>query len=174
MPSVQKILIIGASCTGKSTLGIALAKQHNATYVPEHLRTYLEQKPKGYVCTYDDLTPIAQGQMDSEELAIKTANRYCFIDTSLLLLNIYSQHYFNQSPKIITDNLLKQHYDLILLTDEIGIDWVDDGIRDSPNERGNTHKEVMAALNKHNLPFYVVSGDLNSRMDYVNELLKTL
>lgn len=172
--TAKAVLIIGASCTGKSTLGTALAKQHRTTYVPEYLRTYLEQKPKGYVCTYDDLTPIAQGQMDSEQTAIATANRYCFIDTSLLLLNIYSQHYFNKSPKIITDNLLKQHYDLILLTDEVGIDWVDDGIRDSPNERGNTHKEVMAELNKYNLPFYCVSGDLESRLVYVNRLLKTL
>lgn len=172
--TAKAVLIIGASCTGKSTLGTALAKQHNATYVPEYLRTYLENKPRGYLCTYDDLTPIAQGQMDSEEIAIKTANRYCFIDTSLLLLNIYSQHYFNQSPPIITDNLLKHSHDLILVTDETGIDWVDDGIRDSPHERSNTQQEVIKELNKYNLPFYLISGDLKSRLRYVNQLLKTL
>ena len=85
---IKKILLIGAECTGKSTLVHALADKYNTTYTSEYLRTYLEQKPKNHICTFDDLTPIAQGQMNSEKHAIATANHYCFIAVSYTHLTL--------------------------------------------------------------------------------------
>lgn len=171
--TVKKILLIGAECTGKSTLAHALADKHNTTYTPEYLRTYLEQKPTGYVCTFDDLTPIAQGQMDSEQRAVVTANRYCFIDTSLLLLHIYSQHYFNKTPDIILKHLNNQ-YDLILVTDEIGITWIDDGMRDLPNGREQMRQTIIKELENRQLHYHTISGNLENRIKQVRELLKGL
>ncbi|STZ63999.1 Trifunctional NAD biosynthesis/regulator protein NadR [Moraxella lacunata] len=171
--TVKKILLIGAECTGKSTLAHALADKYNTTYTPEYLRTYLEQKPTGHVCTFDDLTPIAQGQMDSEKHAVATAHRYCFIDTSLLLLYIYSQHYFNKTPKIILDNLNNQ-YDLILVTDDIGITWIDDGMRDLPNGRQQMRQTIIKELENRQLTYHAISGNLENRIKQVGELLKNL
>jgi len=170
---IKKILLIGAECTGKSTLVHALADKYNTTYTSEYLRTYLEQKPKNHICTFDDLTPIAQGQMDSEKHAIATANHYCFIDTSLLLLHIYSQHYFNKTPDIILDNL-NGRYDLILVTDDIGIRWIDDGMRDLPNGRKQMRQTIIKELENRQLNYHAISGNLDDRIKQVGELLKTL
>lgn len=168
--SPTTVLILGAECTGKSTLAQALAKHYQTNFVPEYMRTYLEHKPIEYRCTWDDLTPIANGQLQSELTAIQNANRYCFIDTSFLLLDIYSRHYFGDSPKAIKDNLTR-HYDLILLTDDIGIDWVADGMRDLPNGRGEMRQKIIAQLDKYQLPYHCISGDLKTRIQQVNCLL---
>ena len=155
---IKKILLIGAECTGKSTLVHALADKYNTTYTSEYLRTYLEQKPKNHICTFDDLTPIAQGQMDSEKHAIATANHYCFIDTSLLLLHIYSQHCCNNTPDIILDNFR----------------WIDDGMRDLPNGRKQMRQIIIKELENRQLNYHAISGNLDDRIKQVGELLKTL
>lgn len=168
--SPTTVLILGAECTGKSTLAQALAKHYQTNFVPEYMRTYLEHNPMGYRCTWDDLTPIANGQLQSELTAIQNANRYCFIDTSFLLLDIYSWHYFGDSPKAIKDQLTRQ-YDLILLTDEIGIDWVADGMRDLPHGRHDMRQKIIAQLDKYQLPYHCISGDLKTRIQQVHCLL---
>lgn len=173
-PTVKKILIIGAECTGKSTLAQALADLYSTSYTPEYMRTYLEQKPSGYVCTFHDLTPIAKGQLHHEQHAINHAHHYCFIDTSLLLLHIYAQHYFHESPAFILENLSKQTYDLILVTDELGIDWVADGMRDLPNGRHKMRLTIINELESRQLEYHTISGDLPSRIAQVVRLLAHL
>lgn len=172
--SIKKILIIGAECTGKSTLAQALAELYSTTYAAEYMRTYLTQKPYGYVCTFDDLTAIAKGQLYHEQDAIRRAHRYCFIDTSLLLLHVYAQHYFYESPAFILENLSKQTYDLILVTDELGIDWAADGMRDLPNGRHKMRLTIINELKSRQLEYHTISGDLPSRIAQVVRLLAHL
>lgn len=169
--STISVLILGAECTGKSTLAQALADYYQTSFVPEYMRTYLSKRPIEHRCTWDDLTPIAIGQLQSEIQAIKNANRYCFIDTSFLLLDIYSRYYFGDSPTCIKEQL-NRHYDIILLTDELGIEWVADGLRDLPNGRGQMRQKIIEQLNRHQLSYYVISGDLKTRMLQVHQILQ--
>lgn len=171
MPPIQKILLIGAECTGKSTLANALAQKFNTHFVPEYMRIFLDNKPKGYVCQYDDLTPIAQGQKQLENELLKTANRFLFCDTSLLLLKVYSEYYFNQCPDFILNTIPTLNYDKILLTDNIGIKWVADGQRDLPNGHDFIYHKIIETLNFYGLDYYKISGNLDNRINCVCQLL---
>lgn len=169
--TLQKILIIGAECTGKSTLSQALAKKFNTQYVPEYMRTYLDNKPADYVCQYDDLTPIAQGQMMEENRLLSSANRYLFCDTSLILLKVYSEFYFNQCPIFILENIPKLSYDKILLTDNIGIQWVADGQRDLPNGHDMIYDKIVENLKFYGLEYIKMSGNLDDRIQKFYDMI---
>lgn len=171
--TVQKILLIGAECTGKSTLAHALAKHFNTHFVPEYMRIFLDNKPKGYLCQYDDLTTIAQEQIQLENELSKTANRFLFCDTSLLLLKVYSDHYFNQCPDFILNTIPTLKYDKILLTNNIGIKWVADGQRDLPNGHDMIYQRIIETFNLYGLDYHKISGDLNSRIQTVCHILKS-
>ena len=96
--SVFNVAILGAESTGKTTLCRDLAAHFGSPWVPEYMRTYLQVKwdNEQLTCTWDDLLPIAQGQIDLENKLAKQAaqlpddNRYLFCDTSLFELMVYA------------------------------------------------------------------------------------
>lgn len=49
----QKIAIIGAECTGKTTL----AKRFNTFWVGEYMRFYFDQQRVGFRSCLDDISP---------------------------------------------------------------------------------------------------------------------
>lgn len=169
---IKKVLILGAECTGKSTLSRDLAAYFNTCFVPEYLRCYLEQKPLGYVCQYDDLLPVAIGQIECENRAVMTANRYLFCDTSLFELMVYSHWYFNKAPPAITWHIKRHRYDVVLLTDNVGIAWVADGMRDLPNGHDKMRALFVAFLQQFNMPYIAISGEQAQRVAQVVNLLK--
>lgn len=170
-PDAQKILIIGAECTGKSTLCQALANEFNTIFTPEYMRIYLNHKPDGYICQYKDLIFIAQGQIHQEKQLVKTANKYLFCDTSLLLLKVYSEHYFNNCPQFILDAIPNLTYSHIFLTDNIGITWVADGQRDLPNGHDMIYQKIIQTLDFYGLNYHHVSGELSHRINQVRQIL---
>ena len=71
------------------------------------------------------------------------------------------------------DNL-NGRYDLILVTDDIGIRWIDDGMRDLPNGRKQMRQIIIKELENRQLNYHAISGNLDDRIKQVGELLKTL
>lgn len=171
---IKKILILGAECTGKSTLTKDLAMHFNTCHTPEYMRLYLEQKPKDYVCQYDDLLPIGMGQAQLENNCLIKSNNYLFCDTSLFEIMAYAFWYFNQCPDEIIQWVKNSHYDLVLLTDEIGITWQADGMRDLPHGRHKMREHFIKLLDEFGICFYPISGDRKSRVCQVTQLLKTI
>lgn len=171
--NIKKVLILGAECTGKTTLSRDLANQFNTNFVPEYLRCYLQQKPVGYICQYDDLLPISIGQINSENDAIKTANRYLFCDTSLFELMVYSAWYFNKIPQELIYHVYCYPYDWVLLTDNSGITWVADGMRDLPNGHDKMRALFVEFLDKFHINYTNISGNRKQRVAQVVDLLAT-
>lgn len=171
-PFVKKILILGAECTGKSTLSRDLAQHFNTVYVPEFMRTYLDKKPAGYICQYDDLIPIAKGQIDSENQLVTQANRFLFCDTSLILLQVYSEFYFDKCPDFIRETIPKLQYDKIFVTDNVGVTWVADGQRDLPNGHDEIFARIEKVLQNNGLNYHHISGNRQQRLNSVINLLK--
>lgn len=169
--NLKKILIIGAECTGKSTLAQTLATIFDGVYVSEYMRTYLAQKPDGYLCQYDDLIPIAQGQIRQEQLASHQGKPYLFCDTSLLLLQVYSEHYFGRCPQWIVNKIKELHYDLILLTDNRGVVWQADGQRDLPDGHDMIYQAILTQLASRHLPYVAISGTPDERLAQVRQCL---
>lgn len=172
---VKKILVLGAECTGKSTLVEDMGAYFDAPIVKEYMRTYLSKKPVGYVCQWHDLLPIAIGQINSEnqavDMAIQQQSPYVFCDTALFEIMVYSQWYFNDCPPDIKQHAIEHRYDLVLLTDNIGIPWAADGMRDLPNEHDKMRQSFVDFLDLYQINFVEISGDRTTRLQKVVHLL---
>lgn len=175
--SVINVAILGAESTGKTTLCRDLAAHFGCPWVPEYMRTYLQAKwdKEHLTCTWEDLLPIAQGQIELEnKLATQAAQNsdssYLFCDTSLFELMIYANWYYGDCPKALTNAALTHHYDLILLT-EVDIPWVADDLRDSPHQRDEISAYFESQLTRHQKPFHRIGGDRDERVQQVLEWL---
>ena len=179
--TVINVAILGAESTGKTTLCRDLAEHFGCPWVPEYMRTYLQAKwdKQQLTCTWDDLLPIAQGQIDLENKLAKQAAqmpdkaRYLFCDTSLFELMVYSNWYYGDCPAALTKAALAQHYDLVLLTD-VDIPWVADDLRDSPHQREEISAYFASQLTSHSINFRRVGGDRNERVEQIIQWLKYL
>jgi len=173
-----KVVLFGPESTGKSTLAKALAEQYNTTFVPEYMRLYLQHKwdQQRATCTKDDLLPIAQGQMKLENEMAQMANDILFCDTNLLQTKIYSEIYYDgYCPPKIELYAKKNTYNLYFLC-SIDVPWVADDLRDKPNERAFMFETFKRTLERRNLPFVVLEGNFNARLEtaikLINQLLK--
>src|SRR5699024_12838667 len=134
--SIIRIVLYGPESTGKTTLAKQLASYYNTNWVPEYMRTFLEDKilvPGEEIVTYDELESIAKGQMKSENVLLSTANKYLFCDTNLLEIQVYAEHYFGKCPEIISKYADENSYDLYLLT-YTDTPWEHDDMSDAPDE----------------------------------------
>ncbi|WP_426241006.1 AAA family ATPase [Psychrobacter sp. TWP2-1-2] len=175
--SVINVAILGAESTGKTTLCRDLAAHFGCPWVPEYMRTYLQAKwdKEHLTCTWEDLLPIAQGQIELEnKLAAQAAQNsdssYLLCDTSLFELMVYANWYYGDCPKALTNAALTHHYDLILLT-EVDIPWVADDLRDSPHQRDEISAYFESQLTRHQKPFHRIGGDRDERVQQVLEWL---
>ncbi|WP_227430604.1 AAA family ATPase [Psychrobacter sp. I-STPA6b] len=174
--SITKVLILGAESTGKTTLCQDLATHFNEPWVLEYMRPYLQEKwdKEQKTCEWQDLLPIAQGQIDLENKLAKQAQKYLFCDTSLFELMVYSHWYYNDCPSQIEQAVLSHHYDLILLT-KVDVPWVADDLRDCPHERDKMAQKFADTLRHYNKDFRWIGGSRQQRVQtvvgWLNDLL---
>lgn len=159
-----KVVLFGPESSGKSTLAKELADHYNSIYVEEYAREYLQKKYdlNQEICSYDDLIPIAKGQIRLENEASKKCNSILFCDTDLLTTKIYSEIYFDECDPLINEYAIKNKYDLYLLMD-VDIPWVKDDLRDKPYERKEIFEYFKKTLEKHNKTYNLINGSFSER-----------
>jgi HTH-type transcriptional regulator, transcriptional repressor of NAD biosynthesis genes len=157
----RRVCLIGPHCTGKSTLAASLAAHFATQWVPEFAREYALRA--GRPLTYDDVTPIGEGQL-AAELRARPANGLLILDTDLLSTAVYSQHYYGQCPPWIEQTARERLSDLYLLMD-VDTPWIDDAARDSADARDALFARFGAALVAHAARFEVIRGDWQRRRD---------
>ena len=173
-PSLYKrIAFVGPESTGKTTLSERMAFLHHTEWVREYMRLYLQEKwdKQCAVCTWEDLLPIAKGQVRLENEALSKAKQYLFCDTCLLELVIYSYIYYGKCEPIIEQHALSHKYDHIFLT-YIDTPWVADDLRDKPHEREEVFAFFKDFLEKKSIPFQLLKGNLDNRVEQINQKLK--
>jgi ATPase/kinase involved in NAD metabolism len=150
-----------------------MAFLHHTEWVREYMRLYLQEKwdKQCAVCTWEDLLPIAKGQVRLENEALSKAKQYLFCDTCLLELVIYSYIYYGKCEPIIEQHALSHKYDHIFLT-YIDTPWVADDLRDKPHEREEVFAFFKDFLEKKSIPFHLLKGNLDDRVEQINQKLK--
>lgn len=179
METVKKIVVIGPESTGKSTLCQKLAEHYNTLWVPEYAREYLEKHGTDY--SYEDLLPIAKGQIEQEEkitvelLLEPYASRlqpYVFIDTDMYVMKVWAEYVFNNCHNWILNRIAERKYDLYLLCD-IDLPWIEDKLREYPDADIRKklfffYKELMAS---QSTPWHIISGNYEQRLqDAINAI----
>ena len=171
-----KIVLFGPESTGKTTLSKQLAVHFNTLWVPEYMRQYLQSKwdAEGKKCTVDDLTPIAEGQMQLENDLAKRANSLLICDTNLLEISVYSKHYYNGfCPEEIEKYAKESFYDLYFLT-ATDVPWEMDDLRDRPNDRQKMFCTFESQLNEYKLQYEILKGSQSERFEFAVEKILEL
>ncbi|HPT14353.1 MAG TPA: ATP-binding protein [Bacteroidales bacterium] len=169
-----RIAITGPESTGKSWLAMHLARHYNTLWVKEYAREYLDKIGRPYI--YHDILEIAKGQLLSENsAAVNLAEgQLLFCDTESIVTRIWCMVKYGRCHRYI-NSLVKSHrYDLYLLCD-IDLPWEYDPLREHPQKRGFLFELYKSELEKNGLPYVIVNGTGDNRLQLaikaVNHLL---
>lgn len=111
------------------------------------------------------------GQIALEEAILHSSrNNLVFCDTTILTVKIWSDHLFGTTPKEVTDEISDRPYDLYLLMD-IDLPWIDDPLRDFPNEREHFKQIWIRELHALEANYTIISGQGGER--FTNALKTT-
>jgi nicotinamide riboside kinase len=176
MPSLQRICLIGAACTGKSTLAQALAAHFDGLWAPGHLRAFCELH--GRPPRVEEQAALMRAQFEQEEqvagLAMQTGCAYMFCDGAPLLTAIYSDHYFSDRSLFDCAYALHARYALTLVLPP-DLSWLPDGAqRDGEAARAAVHSRVQHALQVMHVPHIEVQGRDAARLQAAILAVETL
>lgn len=166
---IKKIAITGPESTGKSEMAKNLANYFNTVWVPEFARDYIANLTHKY--TIYDIEFIARKQLEIESILEKKANKLLFCDTELLVTKIWSEFVFNQTIDWIDQKINTHVYDLYLLMD-IDLPWQEDPLREHPHHRKTLFNRYYQELTENKLPFEIISGQGNQRLQNAVEVIK--
>jgi nicotinamide riboside kinase len=170
------VAILGAECTGKTTLAAALGAQlHEDTglrvgRVDEHLRAWCDRE--GRTPRRDEQAAIARAQTD----AIDEAARHHDIviaDTTALMTAVYSRFVFDDTSLDALAVAAHRRVDVTLVT-AIDLPWQPDGIqRDGAHVREPVLRMLRGLLLEHGLGFSMVSGSGERRLQAAMDAVAT-
>ena len=171
---ITNIVFLGAPSTGKTTLARSLAQAHGTVWMHEHGREYWERNHVNRRLSPEQLVELAEEHLEREEKLLGTANRYLFTDTNALTTYIFAHYYHNSAHAGLTDlaSETRNRYDLVFLCDT-DIPYDDTWDRSGNANRTVFQKMVLADLAWRKIPYYVLKGTLEERMETVNSILKT-
>lgn len=169
--SVRRIVVFGPECSGKTTLTAQLARLFGTSWSPEYARYYLLYKntienrwQRGIISVYEDIEPMAIGQMATEDHAAACAtNGVVFHDTNLLTNLIYSEYYFGKYPDWMPAMFAERTYDAYLLMLP-NLPWQADGLRDRPNERDQLFELFRQALHRYGCTYACIQATGEARL----------
>ena len=170
-PSVQRIAVLGAESSGKSTLCAALARHYGTVWVPEYLREFVDTR--GRVPFESDQYPIACTQRAREDAAAAGAGaaRFLFCDTTPLMTALYSRQYWGRVDPQLARLDGSHDYAWTFITAPDG-PWEPDGLqRESEEVRQKVHRMLVQTLDARAIPYVLLAGSLPERLRQVEALL---
>jgi nicotinamide riboside kinase len=171
----MKIAILGAECSGKTTLAKRLAAEltrqgFSACFVAEVLREW---------CDRNQRTPKASEQTDIAKMQIQRiqdapAVDYLIADTTALITAIYSELIFNDTSLYPLALENQQSFDLTFV---LGLDlpWVADGIqRDGVAIQSAFDAKLRHVLQSQGIGFSVIYGSGDERLNNAMNAIATI
>lgn len=176
MTAPSLICIIGAECTGKTTLARALAEQFDCLWVAEYLREFCGAQ--GRTPTRVEQRHILETQHAHERAAQRQAKQrakpFVFCDTAPLLTAIYSDFIFGDASLYARARALHSRYALTLLLAP-NIAWVADGLqRDGAQVRLPVTHLLERELSSLGVPLVTVTAQDEGRMELAKDAVEAL
>ena len=168
MAEALHIAIVGAESTGKTALAQALALRlaeltgRRCTWVGEWLRHWC--KREGRTPQPDEQAAIAEQQHSLIDAAAQDHD-IVVCDTTALMTAVYSDMLFDDR-RLVAYAITQQRRCALTLLTALDIAWEPDGLqRDGPQVRGPVDDRVRALLIGHGLPWSLVSGQGQARLE---------
>ncbi|MCC6929994.1 MAG: ATP-binding protein [Gemmatimonadaceae bacterium] len=173
-PPVPRIVVTGSESTGKTTLARQLAEALGTAWLPEFARTHAQQLQRAL--TADDVSPIATGQLATEEAAMAewrerwgvasggTEAPPLILDTDVVSTTVYAEHYYGECPPWIWAAARERLAPLYLLCTP-DLPWLADGVRDRPAARRQLHNAFSARLAELGARVLPVAGTGAARLE---------
>lgn len=155
----MRVCVFGPESAGKSTLTEKLGAHYQTVAVPEYARFFIEAKKE---ITQADMVVIAEGQKALEKNLLEKANRILFSDTDALATTIWSRWLFQSCDAELEKLSQTGHFDFYLLM-KPDLPWVPDQVRYFPGRSEEFFEDCRNILEKHNLPYAVISGEGDER-----------
>jgi HTH-type transcriptional regulator, transcriptional repressor of NAD biosynthesis genes len=163
----MRVSILGAECTGKSTLSQALAQQleplfANVYVVPEYLREWCDRH--GRTPQAHEQAAIAAEQLHRINAPTGKGSDFCVVaDTSPLVTAVYSDLLFQDLSLYDHAVAAERQSDVILLTG-LDLPWQADGIqRDGIAAQQQFDARLREVLAAHQLTYATVYGQGQQR-----------
>ncbi|UYZ60477.1 AAA family ATPase [Hymenobacter latericus] len=175
---VQRVVLLGAESTGKSTLAAALGQHFGTRYVPEYGRTLWEEQ-QGHLA-YDDLLRIAHRHRALEDEALPQARHWLFVDTNAITTLFYSYAYYGRAePELHTlaeASRTRYQHTFVCAPD---FPFEQDGTRAPAAAQAFHQAAVLVQLGLLGIPYIVLTGSVAERLSQVaavlaNEIFKEL
>ena len=158
---VGRIAVLGGESTGKSVLAERLAERLGTVHAAEYGRELWLARDG--TLTPDDLTAIVARQTRREDALALEANRVVVCDTTPLTTLLYAQALFGLAPPTLVD-AARRRYDVVLLCAP-DVPFVQDGTRRDAGFRQWQHDWYVRELTARGVPFHVLAGDWDARLD---------
>ena len=168
MPEALVLAIVGAECTGKTALSVALARRLGdelgcrVACVGEHLRDWCDERGR---------TPQAHEQaaiMAAQHQRIRAAvarHDIVVCDTTALMTAVYSLQVFGDPSLLDTAARLHRDVAAVTLLTALDLPWVADGIqRDGPQVQQPVDQALRSAMHTGGIAFAVISGQGDQRL----------
>jgi HTH-type transcriptional regulator, transcriptional repressor of NAD biosynthesis genes len=178
----RRVIVVGAESTGTTTTARALARRFRlrggvwarTRWVPEYGRELTEQKLITLRRTRteatvdevgwdrDDFRRVAAEQNAREDAAARDSSPILFGDTDALATTIWEERYLGSGSDDVRAQVRRP--DLYLLTDDAGVPFVDDGLRDGEAIRTWMTGRFRDELAASGVPHLLLTGPYRERL----------
>lgn len=162
----QLVAVMGAECSGKTTLVQALAEQLGCLWVSEPLRDFCFQHARTPQPQEQRQILLTQLRVQRQALAQARALGLGWVicDTTALQTACYSEYYFAQTALTGRAQALHRRYALTLLLAP-DLPWQADGVqRDGPRAQHAVHALLQRALQQGGHPSVSIHGAGSQRL----------
>jgi len=171
---VRRVAVIGAECTGKTSLCQTLSQRLPAMAFAEPLRLWVEEK--GRAPEREEQRLLLGLQQQAEARAAQQAGTlglpWVVCDSAPLVTAVYSEIYYDDQG--LYELALAHHaqsYQATLVCDA-DLPWeADPGQRDGPALRDTTHRLLLQRLQDHGIGYLVVRGQGSQRARLAQDFL---
>jgi nicotinamide riboside kinase len=171
-----RVAVVGAECTGKTSLCAAIAQAQRGLWLPEVLREFCDANGRTPLAREQRSLMQAQLRREAEGVARARADgtRWVISDSTPLATALYSVQLFDDASLLPQAIEHQRGYALTLLAD-VDPPWVADGIqRDGPAARAQFHAALVGTLREHAIAFVTVSGDAHARLRCALDAMRAL